>query len=150
MEFYKRFEQLCAEEGLKPQSKEMLEITGVSSPAISNWNLKGSLPKADVLIRLADHFQVSVDYLLGLSEVRFQSNNNSDSSVSSPSASSSVNDAVISDRVLSDQEKLLIRLFREANASGQFQIIHTCMAVRDRAGESSKESKRSPTTDRTG
>ena len=150
MEFYKRFEQLCAEEGLKPQSKEMLEITGVSSPAISNWNLKGSLPKADVLIRLANHFQVSVDYLLGLSDVRLQSNNNSASSVSSPSASSSVNDAVISDRVLSDQEKLLIRLFREANASGQFQIIHTCMAVRDRAGESSKESKRSPATDRTG
>lgn len=108
MSFYERFETLCTEAGIKPQSKEMQEITGVSSPAISNWDLKGSLPKGETLCRIAKHFKVTTDYLLGLSEVRQSSL-----------------------PILSDQERLLLETFRAAGAEGQFSIIQTAMNVRE-------------------
>lgn len=63
--FYERFESLCKERGLRPQSDEIVEMTGVSSPAITGWK-KGSAPRADVLIRIATYFDVSIDYLLGM------------------------------------------------------------------------------------
>ena len=69
MSFYERFESLCKERGLRPQSNEIIEIAGVSSPAITGWK-KGSAPKADVLLRIATYFGVSVDYLLGNTDVK--------------------------------------------------------------------------------
>lgn len=108
MSFYERFEALCTETGLKPQSKEMQEITGCSSPAISGWK-NGSLPKVDALCRISQHFHVSTDYLLCLTELR------------SPTAFPS----------LSEQERLLLDTFRAAGAEGQFSIIQTAMNVRE-------------------
>lgn len=67
MTFYEKYESLCREEGFNPQSPEMMRMTGVSSGAISGW--KGcSLPKTEVIVRIARHFGVSSDYLLGLSK----------------------------------------------------------------------------------
>ena len=109
--FYDRFLNLCQAEGVKPQSKDMMEVTGVSSPAISNWASKDSIPKTEVLIRLADHFGVSVDYLLGRSD---------DKQIQKKEAV---------DQQLSDQELLLLQKFRQTSAEGQFQIIHTCMSL---------------------
>ena len=103
MTFYARFENLCAEVGLKPQSKEMQVITGVSSPAISNWGKKGALPNAEVLCRIAKHFNITTDYLLCLSEVR------------EPQTVT-----------LTDHEMLLLKAFRAADAEGQQNIIFTC------------------------
>ena len=42
MTFYDRFEMLCAERQMKPQTQEIQDIAGVSSPAISGWKNKGS------------------------------------------------------------------------------------------------------------
>ncbi len=110
MTFYERFEQLCREKDLKPQSREMQQIAGVSSPAISNWKQKHDegkdiLPGAEVLCRIASYFHVTTDYLLGLSELR--------SSASAPS--------------LTEQEAILLEAYRTATVQGQFHIIQVCM-----------------------
>lgn len=110
MTFYERYELLCGEHGMKPQTQEMQDITGVSSPSISGWK-NGSMPKADVLCRLATYFDVTTDYLLGLSEVR--------------------NSQVIP--ALTEQEQLLLSAFRSVSAAGQFHIIQVCMNERDAA-----------------
>lgn len=110
MTFYDRYEQLCAEHDMKPQNPKMFEITGVSTGAISGWK-KGSLPKGDVLCRLATYFDVTTDYLLGLSEVR--------------------NAQTIP--ILTEQERLLLSAFRAVGAEGQFRIIQVCMNERDAA-----------------
>ncbi len=115
MPFYKRFEELCKESNISPQSKEMMRITGISSPAISNWKLKGSIPKGDVLCRLSTYFNVSVDYLLGLTNVR--------SREAPPEPGDS----------LTEQEALLLDTFRHVDAEGQFEIIYTCMHVKKKA-----------------
>lgn len=103
MGFYERYEQLCAEKGLKPQNPEMFKVSKVTSGAVSGWK-KGALPKGDVLCRLAIHFDVTTDYLLGLSEVRKP------------------------DPPLTEEEMLLIKAYRSATAQGRFNIIYACMA----------------------
>lgn len=102
MTFYDRYETLCSEHGMRPQTPEMLEIAGVTSGSVSGWK-KGALPKTEVLCRLAHHFGVTTDYLLCLSELR------------NPQTA-----------ILSEHEKLLVNAFRSADAEGQQNIIFTC------------------------
>ena len=107
MTFYDRYHDLCLEVGMKPQSKEMLEIAGVSSPSVTGWK-KGSQPNVDTLCRLSKYFEVTTDYMLGLSDLR----------------KSSIN-------TLSEYEDILIKAFRSANAEGKLRIIQVCMNERD-------------------
>ncbi|MBP3760871.1 MAG: helix-turn-helix domain-containing protein [Ruminococcus sp.] len=62
MTFWDVFSKLCNEIGKKPNpvGKEI----GVSSAAIANWKT-GSIPNGETLMKIADYFHVSVDYLLG-------------------------------------------------------------------------------------
>lgn len=102
MTFYDRYEILCKEQGFSPNSPTSFDIAGVSSGAISGWK-KGSMPKGDALCRIAEHFSVTTDYLLGLSELR------------KPQPST-----------LTEHELLLLKAFREADAAGQQNIIFAC------------------------
>lgn len=116
MTFYEKYENLCAEQGIKPQNQDLLDILGIKSPSVTGWK-NGSLPKAEVLCRMAKHFHVTTDYLLGLSELR------------NPST----------DYPLSDMEQLLVNTFRSVSAAGQANIIHTCLSEQDRLENSNPE-----------
>lgn len=60
--FWDRFEELCRVSGKKPSpvGKEI----GVSATAVSKWK-EGTIPNGEILMKIADYFNVSVDYLLG-------------------------------------------------------------------------------------
>lgn len=60
--FYERFVQLCSENNEKPTT--VLKKIGVSSGNLNNWK-NGTSVKSDILMQLSEHFNVSVDYLLG-------------------------------------------------------------------------------------
>ena len=45
--------------------KEMADALGQSKTAVNNWEVQGNVPHASILCKLADYFDVSVDYLLG-------------------------------------------------------------------------------------
>ena len=62
--FWKRFYNLCLRSGKRPNpiGKEI----GLSSGIISKWK-NGGIPNGETLIKLANYFDVSADYLLGLS-----------------------------------------------------------------------------------
>lgn len=62
--FWKRFYNLCLRNGKRPNpiGKEI----GLSSGIISKWK-NGGIPNGETLMKLAKYFDVSVDYLLGLS-----------------------------------------------------------------------------------
>lgn len=47
------------------QGKELAKILSVEPPTVSNWLNGNRFPKDDMLIQIADYFNVSVDYLLG-------------------------------------------------------------------------------------
>lgn len=59
--FWDRFVDLCNENETKP-TPAGIEL-GISSSAVSKWR-NGTMPNADALIKIADKFNVSVDYLL--------------------------------------------------------------------------------------
>ena len=50
--------------------EDLAVIVGVSAGAVSKWERGISVPDVDILIRLADYFNVSVDYLLERTDVR--------------------------------------------------------------------------------
>lgn len=110
MTFYDRYELLCAEHNMRPQTPEMLEIAGVTSGSVSGWK-KGALPKTEVLCRLASYFGVTTDYLLCLSELRTPG------------------------MMLTDEERLLLNAYRNSNTQGRFRIIQVCMNELDSAGK---------------
>lgn len=60
-------ERLTALRG-KTTQKEIAAIAGVTSGSISNWESGVHFPSADAIARLAQHWGVTADYLVGLSD----------------------------------------------------------------------------------
>lgn len=68
---YEVFSKLLHINGVTPYkvSKE----TGISQSSLSDWKMGRVTPKSDTMKKLADYFNVSVDYLMtGVDEVRTQ------------------------------------------------------------------------------
>lgn len=63
--FWNKFVELCEMNNIKPNplGKEL----GVSSASLTKWK-NGAIPGAETLVKIADRFNVSVDYLLGRTE----------------------------------------------------------------------------------
>lgn len=63
--FYENFKRLCSERGTTPTA--VAKAMGISTSMTANWK-KGGVPRADTLQKVADHFGVSVSYLLGVAD----------------------------------------------------------------------------------
>lgn len=61
--FYDIYCELCQKHGLTP-SGAATKI-GFNRASVTMWKNTGKAPKQDLLVRIADYFGVSVDYLLG-------------------------------------------------------------------------------------
>lgn len=61
--FYDIYCDLCQEHGLTP-SGAAAKI-GFNRASVTMWKNTGNAPKQELLIRVAEYFGVSVDYLLG-------------------------------------------------------------------------------------
>ena len=64
MEFGNRLKALRTQTGLTQQ--QLAQRVGVTKSVISFYELSERAPSPDVLVRLADIFKVSTDYLLGV------------------------------------------------------------------------------------
>ena len=82
--------------------KEVAATLKVSAPSVSNWESEKTRPTHDNLEKLADLYGVSVDYLLGR-----------DAPVETQKEKPVPKDE------LSDDERELLRLFRQLNAEGR-------------------------------
>ena len=71
--FWNKFVELCEMNNIKPNplGKEL----GVSSASLTKWK-NGAIPGAETLVKIADRFDVSVDYLLDRTEQKNASMNN--------------------------------------------------------------------------
>lgn len=61
--FYDIFNDLCIKKGIKP-SRAAEEI-GISRATVTNWKKNGYRPRQDILLRIADYFDVPVSVLVG-------------------------------------------------------------------------------------
>ena len=64
--YVERIKQLREEDGLS--QAQLAKAVGISQSAIALWELGDRTPSADAIIKLAKFFDVSTDYLLGLSD----------------------------------------------------------------------------------
>lgn len=78
---------------------ELGKIVGVGKTTISNYETGYSVPDLETLIKLADYFGVTTDYLLGRSDKPQQNEN----LISQP----------ISNKHISSNEEELLRIFRK-------------------------------------
>lgn len=65
--FYDRLVTLCRMHGTNITEVAVTHLN-VASSAPSSWK-KGASPRSDVVIRAAEYFDVSADYLLGLTDL---------------------------------------------------------------------------------
>lgn len=68
MTFWERYEKLCLDSGYKPGSEQAAQVLGSNRGTISAWKKNGNLPTSELLVRIADAYGVSTDYLLGRAE----------------------------------------------------------------------------------
>lgn len=65
MTFWERYEKLCLDSGYKPGSEQAAQVLGTNRGTISAWKKSGNPPTYELLIKIADAYAVSTDYLLG-------------------------------------------------------------------------------------
>ena len=58
---YEIFEKLLTEKKIKPI--DVSRATGISASTLSDWKKGKSTPKADKLQKIADYFNISLEYL---------------------------------------------------------------------------------------
>ena len=66
---YKIFEELCKKNGVTPY--KVGKETKIATSTLSDWKSGKSNPKQDKLAKIADYFNVSVDYLVTGKEMEF-------------------------------------------------------------------------------
>lgn len=67
---YEMFEKLCLSRGVRPY--QVAKATGVSTATLSSWKNGRYTPKADKLTKIAEYFEVPVEYFQGVEESRQQ------------------------------------------------------------------------------
>lgn len=63
--FWDRFYIMCSQQGCKPNT--VTKAIGLSGAIATKWK-NGSIPNGEILMKIADYLNCSVDYLLGRTE----------------------------------------------------------------------------------
>lgn len=71
--FWETFYKLCVEKNTSPNA--VAKKIDVSNSTTTKWK-NGTIPNGEILIKLANYFNVSIDYLLGRTEEPKQQNIN--------------------------------------------------------------------------
>lgn len=130
--FYERFIQLCDESNEKPTN--VLKGIGVSSGNLNNWK-NGTSVKSDILMQLSEHFNVSVDYLLGRTETPdkykssittgdIQGNNNANMNVNSSKQSNEFDATTIQ----------IAEAFQKLDIFGKAEVMNLITKLSQKAG----------------
>lgn len=98
--FWERLYDLCIKKGCKPNT--VAKSLGLSSATATKWK-NGSIPNGEVLSKIADYLDCSVDYLLGRT--------------SSP---------------LTEREQLLLDILRELDEDKQRALLEVGKAMVDK------------------
>ena len=64
--FFARFEERCKQKNVKPTP--LITAIGLSKGNLSKWR-NGTVPTGDILVKIADYLDCSVDYLLGRTDI---------------------------------------------------------------------------------
>ncbi len=131
--FYEQIRKLCAENDIAITT--LARKLHLSPNAPNNWK-NGSLPKAETIIKLADYFDVSTDFLLCGSEKQtaktaYASNG---ASIVNENANSSISVSTNSGESSGDVQGFeieLIRIYRSLDMKGKSALIQYAFSLED-------------------
>ncbi len=70
MTFYDRFAELCRDNNISPSAAAM--SVGLNRSSVTRWKHKGYTPRQDTVARIADLFDVTVEYMMGLENMKYR------------------------------------------------------------------------------
>lgn len=139
--FYENVKELCREN--RTNITSLMKELSMSTSMPTSWK-KGAVPKADTVQKIADHFGVSVDYLLRdeFSPSFNIAGNISNSAVMQGNANGPVsisNSGAPARNELTDQESEVLRIFRALDMRLKNTVLTYLYEIEDQAKE--KETK---------
>lgn len=114
--FWERFSKLCNENGISANA--VCSKLGLSTATATHWK-NGTMPKGDVLSKIADFFSISVDYLLGrtISATEINSNNTISGNNNIIGNGNTVSNG------FTEQQKALIDMFNKMDVVQQARLL---------------------------
>ncbi len=70
MTFYDRFIELCRDNNVSPSSAAM--AVGLNRSSVTRWKQKGYTPRQDTVAKIANYFDVTVEYMMGLENLKYR------------------------------------------------------------------------------
>lgn len=114
--FYERLDAICARKGITVSS--LVKALGLSTSKVTAWK-NGSVPKGEILVKIADYFDLPLDYILCRTDTITETNSHN---------TISGNNNIIGNgnsigEKLSEQEAALINIFKKLDVVKQAQLL---------------------------
>ncbi len=138
--FYERLKLLCEEKGIKLTN--LIQELGMSSGNMNKWK-NGVIPKGNTLSKLADYFNVSVDYLIGKTDEQMNTHHSNNINSSFVQSNSSVTLGSVSvgstfnsnsnDISLSKEEIGILEVYRSLDIRDRAKFMNFVFDMEDKA-----------------
>ena len=70
MTFYERYAELCRDNNISPSSAAM--AVGLNRSSVTRWKQKGTAPRQETVVKIANLFDVTVEYMMGLEDMKYR------------------------------------------------------------------------------
>lgn len=110
MNFIDRLNELIREKGIN--NKKLLDDLKLGKNSIINWTQRGNVPNGETLKRIADYFNVSIDYLLGKTSMK--------------------KSAIETDNGLSENGIKLLNMFKDLSPEAQVKVVELAELLKQR------------------
>ena len=118
--FYEKISKLCLQKGISPSA--LAEAIGKNSSTATGWK-KGAVPRPDATKQIADYFGVSVSFLTEDKPETLNAVLGDNNVVGNHAQTLIVRNGGVTERVLSDQEVELLRVFNTLTVKDQTRLL---------------------------
>lgn len=124
----------------KISKNKMLSDLELSKNSFVNWIERGTIPNGDTIVKIADYFGVSTDYLLGRTPTQEISANditNNNGVIGQVNAPVTISNGHT--RTLTTQEQDLLRIYNAVDGKKQMKIMSFVYTIEDEQNSSQKQ-----------
>lgn len=130
--FFTQVESLCKEKHISPSA--LAKMMHLSPNASGKWRA-GSLPKVETIMKIADYFDVSLDYLLHGKEHHGVNNASATNGAVSISGNGNVTGDIHTNASLDKYETELINIYRSLDVRQQAELVFRASEIKARNRE---------------
>lgn len=123
----------------KISKNKLLSDLELSKNSFVNWIERGTIPNGDTIVKIADYFGVSTDYLLGRTPTQKISTNditNNNGVIGQVNAPVTISNGHT--RTLTTQEQDLLRIYNTVDGKKQMKIMNFVYTIEDEKENSQK------------